>query len=111
MCELHFHKCACGARWTEAKKLSSCDDPSDTGTRCPDSLVMHVGNPRRPQKKECEACRQLREMLESMEDEEDECFDVHNMATVGDGSNGFSGGSGHNNADGRQTSGNQGQGR
>lgn len=70
MCELHFYRCVCGARWTEAKKLSSCDDPSDAATRCPDSLCMHVGNPRRPQKKECEPCRQVREMLESMEDEE-----------------------------------------
>lgn len=70
MCELHFYRCVCGARWTEAKKLSSCDDPSDAATRCSDSLCMHVGNPRRPQKKECEPCRQVREMLESMEDEE-----------------------------------------
>jgi len=74
MCELHFHKCACGARWTEAKKLSSCDDPGDMSgaKKCPDSLCMHVGNPRRPQKKECEPCRVLREMLERMEDDEDD---------------------------------------
>lgn len=73
MCELHFHKCACGARWTEARKLSSCDDPADNtaGARCPDSLCMHVGNPRRPVKKECGPCRVVREMLESMEDEEE----------------------------------------
>ncbi|KAB5518753.1 hypothetical protein GE09DRAFT_1230472 [Coniochaeta sp. 2T2.1] len=72
MCQLHFYKCACGARWTEAKKLSSCDDPGDPEARCPESLCLLVGNPRRPQKKECEGCRTVREMLESMEDEQEE---------------------------------------
>jgi hypothetical protein len=91
MCELHFHKCACGARWTEAKKLSSCDDPADTtGAKCPDSLCMHVGNPRRPQKKECEPCRVLREMLESMEEdeEEDAVPDDHTNGAAGGGKGG-----------------------
>jgi hypothetical protein len=72
MCELHFYKCSCGTRWTEAKKLSSCDDRLEAGARCPPELCMHVGNPRKPQKRECEKCRVVREMLEGMEDEMDD---------------------------------------
>lgn len=94
MCELHFYKCICGARWTEAKKLSSCDDPADASTRCPDSLCMHVGNPRRPQKKECEPCRQLREVLESMEDDEEDGLDMHAVNGQGKGGGSRSGNGG-----------------
>ncbi|KAK1766403.1 hypothetical protein QBC33DRAFT_97712 [Phialemonium atrogriseum] len=68
MCELRFYRCSCGTRWTAHKKLSSCDSP-EPAVRCPESLCMYVGSPRKPQKGECELCRKLREALESMDDD------------------------------------------
>lgn len=90
MCELHFYKCACGARWTFAKRLSSCEDE---GMKCPDSLCMHVGNPRKPQKRECEGCRLVREMMESLEEEEEE-VDGNCNIVGGDMGGGNTGGDG-----------------
>ncbi|CAJ2508784.1 Uu.00g138100.m01.CDS01 [Anthostomella pinea] len=72
MCELHPQKCAaCKKVWTAHKKLASCES-QDPDARCPESLCMYVGNPRKPVKSECDACRDAREALEDEEEEEAE---------------------------------------
>ncbi|KAI0012397.1 hypothetical protein F4779DRAFT_568500 [Xylariaceae sp. FL0662B] len=72
MCEIHHNKCTtCKKVFTTQKKLASCDS-QEPGDRCPDSLCMYVGSPRRPIKSECEACREAREDQESDESEESE---------------------------------------
>ncbi|KAF3797876.1 hypothetical protein GCG54_00004506 [Colletotrichum gloeosporioides] len=69
MCELHLHRCpTCGARWVSHKKLASCES-SDPTSRCPESLCMYVGNPKRPGRGECGACTQVREALEAFDDD------------------------------------------
>lgn len=68
MCEIHYFKCtSCGRRWEAHKKLASCED-FNPETRCPASLLMYVGVPRRPEKGECGECKNVREMLECLED-------------------------------------------
>ena len=70
MCELQIKKCGtCKVVWTGHKKLASCESPDDPAARCPDSLCMYVGNPRRPIRSECDHCRETRELIESLEEE------------------------------------------
>ncbi|WQF78364.1 hypothetical protein CDEST_03378 [Colletotrichum destructivum] len=64
MCELHFYRCpGCGTRWQKHKKLASCER-SDPASKCPDSLCMYVGNPKKPRRGECAACTHVRDALE-----------------------------------------------
>jgi hypothetical protein len=71
MCELHPQKCVnCKRVWTAHKKLASCES-EDAEARCPESLCMYVGNPRKPVKSECEACRDEREAREEAAEEEE----------------------------------------
>lgn len=71
MCEVHFYRCTtCSTRWEAHKKLASCES-SDPEVRCPASLIMIVGNSRRPQKKECESCQNVREVMESIQEDDD----------------------------------------
>lgn len=65
MCEVHVKRCTgCGDIWEEHRKLASCEHPSEQDSRCPPSLCMHVGSPRRPVRAECEPCREAREIEE-----------------------------------------------
>ena len=69
MCEVHIKKCGmCKTVWTSHKKLASCEN-ADPEARCPDSLCMYVGNPRRPVRSECDQCRETREMIESLDED------------------------------------------
>ncbi|KAI1333837.1 hypothetical protein F5Y15DRAFT_403833 [Xylariaceae sp. FL0016] len=69
MCELHPQKCVtCKQIWTAHKRLASCESQDPEAPRCPESLCMYVGHPRRPVKSECENCRDAREREESSEE-------------------------------------------
>ncbi|EJT75291.1 hypothetical protein GGTG_05228 [Gaeumannomyces tritici R3-111a-1] len=70
MCEIHYYRCTtCSVRWEAHKKLASCES-SEPEERCPKSLIMIVGNQRRPQKRECDSCQHLREVIESMQEDD-----------------------------------------
>ncbi|KAK1638985.1 hypothetical protein BDP81DRAFT_315522 [Colletotrichum phormii] len=64
MCELHLYWCpGCGMRWQKRKRLASCEG-SDQTSKCPESLCMYVGNPKKPRRGECEKCNSMREAIE-----------------------------------------------
>lgn len=71
MCELRHQKCtSCKTVWQAHKKLASCES-QEPDARCPESLCMYVGNPRKPIKSECVNCRNERELREALEEEDD----------------------------------------
>ncbi|KAI0475114.1 hypothetical protein GGR56DRAFT_675276 [Xylariaceae sp. FL0804] len=73
MCELHPHRCpTCRRTWTEQRRLASCDSMDPAAPRCPPSLCMWVGNPRRPARAECAGCRDRRERAEDRRQDEAE---------------------------------------
>ncbi|KAI5919692.1 hypothetical protein F4810DRAFT_714208 [Camillea tinctor] len=68
MCELHPQRCAtCRRVWTAHRRLASCESQDPDAPRCPESLCMYVGNPRRPVRSECDSCRDARERAEDEE--------------------------------------------
>lgn len=69
MCELHHRKCiTCKRVWIEHRKLASCES-QELEDKCPESLCMYVGSPRKPIKGECESCKEARERQESLDEE------------------------------------------
>lgn len=69
MCELHPLRCTnCKKVWTAHTKLASCES-QDADVKCPMSLCMWVGNPKKPTKTECDACSEVREMLEGLDED------------------------------------------
>lgn len=64
MCELHLYWCPrCRTRWQKRKRLASCES-REQASKCPESLCMYVGNPKRPRRKECEKCACAMEAVE-----------------------------------------------